>query len=321
MRRVDITDFSHKASFRESAINDLNQEKGQTQSYIDGIKNRISNIDLERGDFHPGKGKYRNEERRRSGDSFDLFRMIKQGFMNIIKGLHNSGDINKEEYKELKSEAKDFFKDNGKDLKKMFLNISQRDLESQLAYIDSKILGQERSSTNINYEQEEIQDDNSLKDPQSSQSAKTNNDGKSLELTLTSTLKFNNIGNSLLNLLNKVDPFNSPDEVDPAKKEILNGGIINIQEKTRELILSLDPSLKEDLDAIAAKTKANPDSKEAYLDYSVAMVPIDIASKAIDVVNNEREGFQQLADIDRKTLSADMLDFFEYITNLKNNLA
>ena len=50
------------------------------------------------------------------------------------------------------------------------------------------------------------------------------------------------------------------------------------------------------------------------------MIPIDIASKAIDVVNNEREGYQELANKDRKSLSADMLDFYEYLSNLKQNL-
>lgn len=317
MKRIEYKDPTQKASFRESAINDLNQEKGQTQSYIDGIKNRISNIDLERNNFNPKKSKTRE----RSGDTFDLFRAVKNGFNMMIKELHKSGLINKNEFKEHKAHAKEFFKDNSKDLKKMFLNITQRDLESQIGYIESQILNQERSSNNINYEQEDITEDQALQSLNSSQSNKSSNDGKDLELTLTNTLKFNNLGNSVLNLLNKVDPFDSTDEIDPSKKDVLQGGIINIHAKTKELILSLDPNLKEDLDIIDAQVKSDPDKDQAYMDYSVAMVPIDIASKSIDVVNNEREGFQQLADKDRKTLSSDMLDFYEYISNLKQNLS
>jgi hypothetical protein len=317
MRRIEQSNPSHQASFRESAINDLKQEKGQTQSHIDGIKNRISSIDLERDDFHPGKGHGKGK----SQDSFDLFRAVKQGFMNTIKELHKSGQIDKDEYEDKKSDAKQFFEENGKDMRKMFLNISERDLESQIGYIESQIFGNEKGNS-INYEQEDIEDP--LLDPQapaaSSETKATANDGKKLELTLTSTLKLNNLGNSLLNLLNKVDPFDSPDEVDPSKKDILRGGIINLQGSARELILSLDPSLKDDLDLIDKQVKENPDKNEAYLDYSVAMIPIDMASKAIDVVNNEREGFQGIADADRKSLSADMLDFYEYIANLKQNL-
>lgn len=315
MRRLDYTEPSQKASFKESAINDLKQEKGHNQSYIDGVKSRILSIDLGRTDSDCSHKKAKGE----SKDSFDLFRMIKQGTMGFIKELHESGLIDKEVYKEIKSNAKQFFSENKKDMRKLFSNISQRDLESQMKYMESLIANNGRANNNINYEQEDIEED-PIQEAQKSQSDKTNNDGKNLELTLTSTLKLNNIGNSLLNLLNKVDPFSSLDEVNAESKTILDAGIENIHGNARDLILSLDPSLKEDLEAIDIQAKANPDKEEDYLDYSVAMVPIDMASKAIDVVNNEREGFQELADTDRKTLSADMLDFYEYLTNLKENL-
>ena len=309
MKKVSPTNFEViRSSSLESSNNILRQEKKSTQGLIAGIKERISSLDFERAG-PPGLRKKHD----RSEDSFDLFRMAKQGFMGMLKMFQKTGLIDKDAFEEKKGLVKELFDQNANDLKKMFLRISQRDLESVVELIESQLSSGSKESK-VNYEQEEIVDED-LTPPEN-----TKNDGKNLELTLTSTLKFNNIGNSLLNLLNKVDPFNSPDEVDPSNKELLSTEIKDIHEKTRGLILSLDPSLKDDLDQVDAKAQANPDQKEAYLNYSVSMVPIDIATKAIDVVNNERDGFQDLANADRKTLAADMLDFYEYLTNLNQSI-
>lgn len=304
MRPIDSIKFNHQNPLKDHSLNDLRQDKDLKQNHIEAIKNKISSIGVEREDCDC------SHDKDKSSDFFDIFRQVKKGFMNIINMFHQTGEIDKDDYKEKKSDAKEFFQEFGSNVKKLFLNIAQRDLESQLEYIDSKIAGTESSTEldDAHTQEQKIQEENKA------------TEGKNLQLTLTSTLKFNNLGNSLLNLLNKVDPFQSPDEVDPSQKQTLTEGINNTHAKTRELILSLDPSLKDDLDNIDKKVEANPDKKEAYLNYSVAMIPIDIASKAIDVVNNEREGYQELANKDRKTLSADMLDFYEYLSNLKQNL-
>lgn len=317
MRKINNIDFDSKSSIQESRTNDLQQDRDQTQSFISGIKDRISSIDLERDD-RPGKSSKKQD------DSFDAFRMFKQGFTGILKMLQKTGLIDKEDYKEKKADAKNFFKENKPHFKKMFLQITQRDLETVLEYIESQLNeNQLNKNSKVNYEQEEIVEDDlnpQVQKEEENKEASTANDGKNLELTLTSTLKFNNIGNSLLNLLNKVEPFDSPDELNAGDRQMVKSEITDIHSKTKDLILSLDPSLQEELDSVDQRVAQNPDKNEAYMSYSVTMVPIDIASKAIDIVNNEREGFQDLANMDRKSLAADMMDFYEYMTNLKETL-
>jgi hypothetical protein len=315
MRKINQLNFDNKSSIQESRTNDLNQDHDQTQSFISDIKNRISSISLDREESTGRSSK-------KQDDSFDAFRMFKQGFMGVLKMMQKTGLIDKEDYKEKKEYAKDFFKENKANFKKMFLQITQRDLETVLEYIESQ-LTQTNKNSKVNYEQEEIIEDDlnpQVHAKEENKEASTANDGKNLELTLTSTLKFNNIGNSLLNLLNTVEPFDSPDELSVNDRQYVKSEITETHAKTKDLILSLDPSLQDKLNTIDQRVAQNPDKNEAYMSYSVSMVPIDIASKAIDIVNNEREGFQDLADLDRKTLAADMMDFYEYMTNLKENL-
>lgn len=295
MRNIRSININIGQALQGQAANNLKQEKSIQESFLSGIKDKISQIDTERGfDFEEDK----------SEQAFNSFRAFKKHVIGFLVSLRHGGSIDKNEFKQTKKAVKQFFKSNKKSLKKMFYKISKRDLESKIDHIDG-MLSQETENTHPkNLELQELEN------------KEEKDKGQNLELTMTNILKFNNIGNSLLNLLNKVEPFAALTQLDPSKKQDLSEGISSIKDKTKTLILGLDPSLAKDLNAIDKAHQERTEESELYFNYSVAMVPIDIASKAIDVINNEREGFQDLADLDRETLSADMLDFYEYLSNL-----
>ena len=320
MRRVGHGNFHKNSAIEHQKLHDCKAEKGVKETILLGIKDKISELAATERE-EPQQHYCCSHDK--SESSYNVFREIKKHVNNFLKDLFKSGEMDEEEYHHTKKHVNEFLDENKDEIKELFYSIMERDLTTQIDAIDAQIAKKTSDVSSAESEEASFSSgggESDLSSEDISSSARSSQDIKKIELTLTNTLQFNNLGNSLLNTLNKVDPFTNPNQLSGANRQIAKADIGSIHAKARETILGLDPSLKDELDQIDAQSSSNPDPEQAYLNYAVAMVPIDISGKAIDIVNNERNGNQEAADLDRQTLTPDMLDFYKYLSNLKANL-
>ena len=137
------------------------------------------------------------------------------------------------------------------------------------------------------------------------------NDQKVMDLDYSTALAFNKIASSLLSFLNQIDTFDVADDINQVQILILQKTMTNIKNDFQQLLNILQIEIE------AQNTNQKIDSNKIFLDYTITTLPVDIATKAIDLLNLRNEGCKTFCFNLQEALLEDIKDFYSYLVNLE----
>jgi len=137
------------------------------------------------------------------------------------------------------------------------------------------------------------------------------NDQKVIDLDYSTALAFNKIASSLLSFLNQIDTFDVADDINQVQILILQKTMTNIKNDFQQLLNILQIEIE------AQNTNQKIDSNKIFLDYTITTLPVDIATKAIDLLNLRNEGCETFCFNLQEALLEDIKDFYSYLVNLE----
>lgn len=137
------------------------------------------------------------------------------------------------------------------------------------------------------------------------------NDQKVIDLDYSTALAFNKIASSLLSFLNQIDTFDVADDINQVQILILQKTMTNIKNDFQQLLNILQIEIE------AQNTNQKIDSNKIFLDYTITTLPVDIATKAIDLLNLRNEGCKTFCFNLQEALLEDIKDFYSYLVNLE----
>lgn len=138
------------------------------------------------------------------------------------------------------------------------------------------------------------------------------NDQKVIDLDYSTALAFNKIASSLLSFLNQIDTFDVADDINQVQILILQKTMTNIKNDFQQLLNILQIEIE------AQNTNQKIDSNKIFLDYTITTLPVDIATKAIDLLNLRNEGCKTFCFNLQEVLLEDIKDFYSYLVNLES---
>jgi len=92
---------------------------------------------------------------------------------------------------------------------------------------------------------------------------------------------------------------------------ILQKTMTNIKNDFQQLLNILQIEIE------AQNTNQKIDSNKIFLDYTITTLPVDIATKAIDLLNLRNEGCETFCFNLQEALLEDIKDFYSYLVNLE----
>ena len=137
------------------------------------------------------------------------------------------------------------------------------------------------------------------------------NNQKFVDLDYSTALAFNKIASSLLSFLNQIDTFDVADDINQVQILILQKTMTNIKNDFQQLLNILQIEIE------AQNTNQKIDSNKIFLDYTITTLPVDIATKAIDLLNLRNEGCETFCFNLQEALLEDIKDFYSYLVNLE----
>ena len=209
---------------------------------------------------------------------FSLKAMIEEYF------LTKKIDINK--FSEIKESISDFVSNKKNCLTAFVYKFVLRDINLQVLYLES-LSGFDIDSTELL------------------------NNQKVVDLDYSTALAFNKIASSLLSFLNQIDTFDVADDINQVQVSILQKSMTNIKNDFQQLLNILQIEIE------TQSTNPNIDLNKIFLDYTITTLPVDIATKAIDLLNLRNNGCKTFCFNLQETLLEDIKDFYSYLVNLE----
>ena len=116
--------------------------------------------------------------------------------------------------------------------------------------------------------------------------------------------------------MNYVEPFYDVDKLSDDLKDVVHNRTDSLLKEFGGIMMEMNPEANGVIDAIDKFVEENPDKAKAFMDYSLVMTPLDMATTAVGIFDLKKDGFDDYAKEDSEVLFNDMKDFYQHLKNL-----